>query len=1551
MFGSSFVARTLLSLAFSTSAFCLQLPIRINTWDGSPEIREISLPVSEPVDRIYLQVHGLRFGGQLSVRVNDAAWTHVYNNSVELHPNERKHQGIGGIYSTIRLFLPGDGLISGQSNRLYFRFNGIDGFTTGLRIIDLDFLDADGASVMSENSISQENPAEWSGPYTPEDVGGAEKIEAGRVLWGKRDLLFEDFLTKQPIRASCADCHFDDGSDLKYFNFANETIIARSRFHGLSEEQGKQIASYIRNIDLGLPAGMEAPGRPWNPPFQPGPGTDPVDAGNPNQLAEAGARWLAGRGLEAVKDSDEAVYEAVFTEGSGYSQIAEMMDTMATLSMREIPLTIQFPDWNQWLPRVAPVDIWPDDVLLRDVRVSQGDENNEFVNPPIDLSRFSSPDIPLWQGPEDLFRTLESQLEGNGKNNLANAGMLNRAFGDFTSGVVDHWYGVFRSSDKALDEIWQATLANSSLSYDEMRAAILKWRLVKATYLVRDFDLETLNDAATGDFSNANAPYYAPEPLSFPSKNPRGAAWALAPHISAQNTSNLDEQEYRVGKANSNQWYLLQQVFNTGYRRSSNMNVPLDWAYVRLHLNAASDATGHDYSTATLFSQIKMAQSRRMGVGIKKSGFSMRTASPNFFFSKTDLRWDNYRKLNDLDPGLWNRFFEEYLYELLDVVGSYDINASTGDPNAPFRDDDDRNTINTAGDLPRPWLSGNTFLRPDEDFLTNTYRILPFLMEQSINPAVLEDWINWLSFAFPKNANWDNPPLEISDPNSDGVIEFPTIPYWDELIQPASNYLYLENFENGSANGYNGAFSLITHKDPVTRKRISEDVHPRSGGGIYFGRRGLNTNSTEETVRNINSGVLDIPVSPGQRLRISMRTAFKLPKNTPIETVQTRMRVTFDAGGTLDGETVFMNSALFKEKFETYEDLIVVPPQASKIVGIQVRWTRSAGGNGQGYVYLDNVMVQDADPIVYPNLTMNQIPDMRSTSSKSDGDSIAVRWNEPADMSNILGWKIYRWVEKADPNDNSEEISLTSAPISLRYRDFDDYTVDRGITYRYRMSAIGKNGDEVADLSDHVPGTLNSTVPNIPMRHEYLKEIDGGGVRISWFGVPDIDAEGYRVYRRETDNLSGSWTRIDSSTVRTLHYEDLSAISGVSYDYYVSPFTTGKGRFNNSANLISFDPSATAAERANPTELVAYVDFDGGVNDAAGNLIFDVGDPTNIELGAGVIGDAYRVTRNSDRIRLEDNELLNSGDGYPRRTVALWFKLDSIGGPQTIYEEGGFNVGIHIYMVDDTLYAGAYNAPDGWEGTWRKLSGVTAGEWHHLALVIDADVSPDAVAADQFFAYFNGVEFDPGNSLGMRLRRHVDNGAIGSTVSVYRTHDGSNSDNMLGLVDEFILWNRALTHAEVAALAGQSINYTLDSFRSQYLLASDGSDDYRDWSGDGISNIAYYHFGLGDPRQSGQMALQRGGTPMGGFPIVEPEDANTLAYSYVRNKMQNSYEYRISKSSDLESWQLVENLPVEDRPSREAEIQDIDGTYEIVTEFFDMRDVDAFYRTEVLENY
>ncbi len=286
-----------------------------------------------------MQIHGLAFAGMVSVRINQGQWWLLNNETVTVAEPGRSYGGIGGAFATLKVTLPlPEGSVIDDSNTIQYRFNGTDGIVSGFRILAFNFLASDGRMILPPDTFVEEDPNAWVPPLS--DPGS---VSAGRSLW-ERAQLTADGLPEAPlIHAHCSDCHAQDGRDLKYFNFSNVSIIARSRFHGLSELQGRQIASYIRSLPV------PNPGRPWNPPYQPGPGLD----------AQPIANWSAGAGLAWELDNDVEMLPFLFAKkdrGKALVISPAAFRPDSDLNPREIPIALQLPDWNHWLPRLHPLD-------------------------------------------------------------------------------------------------------------------------------------------------------------------------------------------------------------------------------------------------------------------------------------------------------------------------------------------------------------------------------------------------------------------------------------------------------------------------------------------------------------------------------------------------------------------------------------------------------------------------------------------------------------------------------------------------------------------------------------------------------------------------------------------------------------------------------------------------------------------------------------------------------------------------------------------------------------------------------------------------------------------------------------------------------------------------------------------------------------------------------------------------------------------------------------------------------------------------------------------
>jgi hypothetical protein len=313
----------LLAIPSMARAQAVLLPIEVMGTAGTVKDASVKLPPGSGAKAVslFLQIHNASYEGKISVQVNSSEWVSLTNTSAWVYNPGKTYGGIGGAFGSLKMTIPVSGVSDGK-NVVRFRFNRTDGISSGFRVLAFNFLAADGTPLVPASQFVQDNPNNWKPPYS-DDASVAE----GQRLWETAKLNASPLVTK-PLLVSCADCH--PKGDLKYFNYSNYAIAKRAVFHSLSTKQGNQIASYIRLLNV------PNPGRPWNPPYQPGPGID----------ANPVTSWAAGAGLQWALGSD--------------AETLKYLDFAKPLNMREIPIAMQLPDWNHWLPRIHPKDAWGD---------------------------------------------------------------------------------------------------------------------------------------------------------------------------------------------------------------------------------------------------------------------------------------------------------------------------------------------------------------------------------------------------------------------------------------------------------------------------------------------------------------------------------------------------------------------------------------------------------------------------------------------------------------------------------------------------------------------------------------------------------------------------------------------------------------------------------------------------------------------------------------------------------------------------------------------------------------------------------------------------------------------------------------------------------------------------------------------------------------------------------------------------------------------------------------------------------------------------------------
>ena len=346
----------------------VQFPVEVLGKDQHTE--EFKLVLNDNLNNIYgarFTIHGLGFTNKASVSINNSPWIPLNNRTV-IFPRkfERIWIGIGGFQNTLTMVLPfaSNNIIPNVTNTIKFKFNDITKQTIGYRVLNADIVRKQYTSEKEvtfghltgkyyTNSVYNYIPATLATTKVIDDPKNWKPASSDPVVINQgKDLWFNGNISEkgQPLKAKCSDCHFTDGYDLKYFNYSDKSIVARSKYHGLSEQQGLALASYIRSLDVPY----QEKGRPWNPLYQPGPGMSTVPIDN----------WAAGAGMDWVLDDDIKSFKYIFPNGTQdgivYNGVVQPIDINKSYNIHDIPIAMQLPDWNHWLPKVHLKDSAPE---------------------------------------------------------------------------------------------------------------------------------------------------------------------------------------------------------------------------------------------------------------------------------------------------------------------------------------------------------------------------------------------------------------------------------------------------------------------------------------------------------------------------------------------------------------------------------------------------------------------------------------------------------------------------------------------------------------------------------------------------------------------------------------------------------------------------------------------------------------------------------------------------------------------------------------------------------------------------------------------------------------------------------------------------------------------------------------------------------------------------------------------------------------------------------------------------------------------------------------
>lgn len=652
----------------------------------------------------------------------------VYGNTqIKVIGGEANYGGIGGAFRTVRFTVPVSGLRLG-SNSISFEHVNAEAPSLGFRIIEMNLLKNGDLNqkVWNAANFVLDDPRTWAPPRNT-----ANDIAQGAGLWAKRNALYDSWLDNLDgagnsqgsvsgrMQAACSDCHLADGRDLKYFNFSNTSIIERAKFHRLSQTEGEQIASYIRSRSIPVVPGA----RPWNPTYQPGPNLD----------SKSVYEWAAGAGIDAVLDRDSDIAPYLFPQGTSLAQVRSVVDRYKTLNLRELPINIPLPEWNQWLPIIHPDDAFDTTKAAinadnRGVNVGMPYYkkllNDAMENPsPSNLAGFSA-DLKEW-----LRRDLNCLSNGPGD------GEPMRALNGAVLATLRLPSPSVTSSN--CTSINRATLKNLEFA----KRGLASWASVKLWQVIHSKGLEQESQNMGRSVCSNGSCINASETRGWVADGRN--LFDRPPHFTGVDPARryLTQNELQ-GIFESNTWYHLNMIVNPGYR----VAMPSHFAYTYSHIELLQDESQVDQGYrfwATLIKQRQLQTNGRYGV---ETGLDLRTAQPYIYYgtardrTKTDVQ-------SSVGQPLWGRLAQAMVEDFVkDANNATAQNWADATRNSEVQD---RNSTNFSA------CSGVCTFDLGAYQGRNTYRVIPKLREIGVEEGAIRDLVAWGRKTWP-NGPWNN---------------------------------------------------------------------------------------------------------------------------------------------------------------------------------------------------------------------------------------------------------------------------------------------------------------------------------------------------------------------------------------------------------------------------------------------------------------------------------------------------------------------------------------------------------------------------------------------------------------------------------------------------------------------------------------------------------------------------------------------------------------------------------------------------------------------------
>jgi regulation of enolase protein 1 (concanavalin A-like superfamily) len=198
--------------------------------------------------------------------------------------------------------------------------------------------------------------------------------------------------------------------------------------------------------------------------------------------------------------------------------------------------------------------------------------------------------------------------------------------------------------------------------------------------------------------------------------------------------------------------------------------------------------------------------------------------------------------------------------------------------------------------------------------------------------------------------------------------------------------------------------------------------------------------------------------------------------------------------------------------------------------------------------------------------------------------------------------------------------------------------------------------------------------------------------------------------------------------------------------------------------------------------LVARWTFDNNPNDQVGGLNWALNGGATYSTDCREGSHSLQCDGVDDYASLAGSGLM--ADLFTDKTVMLWFKADSTGGTQVLYDEGGSTNGITIRLNNGTLEAAAQDN----NVTVTTATPFSSANWSHVAITFGAST---------FKLYLGAAPVGSVATSFASIRSHTNNAGLGARNSQDAFDNTATGDYYGGLIDDVQIFDEALTQADI----------------------------------------------------------------------------------------------------------------------------------------------------------